>query len=131
MVTSTSLPRIEAHPRSAFPLFLPRCLFLTFIALDCFALPSPAGAQCRDGCDDRFNTFQGTGTLLSNTAYQNTALGSFALDQNTSGHDNTATGSGAAFSNTSGSENMACGSAALSNNTTGARTPLWVDQRFL
>lgn len=121
MHSSTLLRHIEARLRSAFPLLAPRCLLLIVIALACFALLPHARAQCRDSCDDLGNIFQGTGTLLSNTSYQNSALGYFALAYNTSGHDNTATGNEAAFSNTTGSENMACGSAALSNNTTGSQ----------
>jgi hypothetical protein len=50
----------------------------------------------------------------------NTALGSQALVNNTSGNFNTAAGSQALQNNTTGSDNTATGGAALQNNTTGS-----------
>jgi hypothetical protein len=49
----------------------------------------------------------------------NTALGSGALNDNTTGNNNTATGLNALVSNTTGTLNVAVGSSALVDNTTG------------
>ena len=66
------------------------------------------------------NTAIGAGALLSNaTGYQNTANGAFALFGNTTGFQNTATGANALFNNTTGSGNVANGINALFSNTTG------------
>ncbi|HYW47575.1 MAG TPA: tail fiber domain-containing protein [Bryobacteraceae bacterium] len=69
------------------------------------------------------NTAVGIGTLVSDTpnsipggGLQNTAVGSQALQSNTSGSNNTAVGSGTLQSNTSGTDNTAFGFAALQNN---------------
>jgi len=66
-----------------------------------------------------FNTAIGAGTLLANTAIENTATGVAALLSNTTGMANTATGAFALFSNTIGSANSAFGAGALFSNTTG------------
>jgi hypothetical protein len=66
------------------------------------------------------NTAIGAGTLLSNTTGGlNTGNGAFALFSNTEGSDNTAVGEKALFSNTTGEHNTASGLQALLSNTTG------------
>jgi len=57
---------------------------------------------------------KGAGAISSNTA-----LGSGALNANTTGSDNTASGKDALNANTTGSNNTASGVSALRNNTTG------------
>ena len=66
------------------------------------------------------NTAIGTAALLNNTTgASNTATGTTALLNNTTGNDNVATGVRALLSNTTGSSNIAIGSSALPNNTSG------------
>ena len=66
------------------------------------------------------NTAVGTGALQSNTTGgANTASGSGALASNTTGFFNTASGTNALASNTTGGSNTASGSGALQGNTTG------------
>jgi len=64
-----------------------------------------------------FNTATGAGTLLFNTADQNTAFGAAALLLNTTGEFNTAVGATALLNNTTGSGHTAIGFQALYNNT--------------
>ena len=67
------------------------------------------------------NTAIGSSALQSNTTgFFNTASGASALRSNTTGNSNTASGGGALQSNTTGDSNTANGSVALFNNTTGA-----------
>jgi Chaperone of endosialidase len=66
-----------------------------------------------------FCTGVGAGTLLSNTADENTATGAGALLSNTAGSLNTANGAFALFSNTTGDGNTASGMQALFSNTVG------------
>jgi trimeric autotransporter adhesin len=116
--------------------------FTTIIlfALTCLTLSPATHAECRDGCDNFANTFQGEDALVNNTlffSFNNTAIGFNALYNNTDGDDNTATGYAALnsntigtdntstevnslFSNTTGNSNTAHGSAALATNTTGS-----------
>jgi hypothetical protein len=68
--------------------------------------------------DGNFCTGVGAGTLLANTANENTATGAGALLSNTTGGNNTADGAFALFSNTAAG-NTAIGARALLNNTTG------------
>jgi hypothetical protein len=63
-------------------------------------------------------TSAGHGTC-GNSGTSNTAVGSDALQANTTGSANTATGSGALQFNTAGVQNTATGSFALQSNTTG------------
>jgi len=66
------------------------------------------------------NTALGSSALNSNTSgSSNTALGQGALSSNTSGLQNTASGVSALFTNTTGSYNTASGQTALYSNTTG------------
>jgi Chaperone of endosialidase len=66
-----------------------------------------------------FCTGVGAGTLLSNTADENTATGAGALLSNTAGSLNTANGAFSLFSNTTGDGNTATGMQALFSNTVG------------
>ena len=77
--------------------------------------------------DGSFNTGLGAGTLLFNVGNQstgdgtqNTAIGTAALLNNTTGAANTATGVLALVNNTAGGGNTATGVRALLNNTTGS-----------
>ncbi|MCU0375266.1 MAG: tail fiber domain-containing protein [Chitinophagaceae bacterium] len=65
------------------------------------------------------NTALGAYALAANTSWQNTAVGSGALRNNTIGFQNTAVGRAALSSNTTGSENTAVGQSALFYNTDG------------
>jgi hypothetical protein len=69
--------------------------------------------------DASFNTGVGAGTLLVNTANNNTATGAGALFSHTTGNGNTANGTFALFNDTSGEANTATGASALFGNTTG------------
>ena len=67
-----------------------------------------------------YNTALGTGALqLNTTGTTNTAAGAYALPHNTVGSSNTAVGINALFSNTEGYGNNAVGVGALGSNTTG------------
>ncbi len=67
-----------------------------------------------------WNTAIGSDALQANTTgSQNTASGSFALQANTTGTSNTASGSFALQANTTGGNNTASGAFALNSNTTG------------
>src|SRR5947208_14219541 len=68
----------------------------------------------------KFNTAIGAGTLIGNTADQNTATGAGALFNTFIGGNNTANGAFALFNNLQGGDNTAIGIGALSNNTTGS-----------
>jgi Chaperone of endosialidase len=77
--------------------------------------------------DGSFNTALGAGTLLFNLGNQasgegtqNTAVGTAALLNNTTGVNNTATGTTALLNNTTGNHNTASGRGALLLNTTGS-----------
>ncbi len=73
-----------------------------------------------------YNTAVGVETLYSNqptspfNGMWNTALGAFALRENTTGNRNTASGIGALSNNTTGNYNTAGGDVALTDNTTGS-----------
>ena len=89
--------------------------FLAALALTCFALSPMLQAQDQ-------NTRLGFFALDSNTTGdKNTAIGNRAMHDNTAGSDNTATGDSALRDNTFGSQNTATGDEALANNTTGNR----------
>jgi len=96
-------------------------LFFITLAFVCFAL-SPASRAVTpppDGGYPNNNTAEGTNALLNlTTGTDNTATGFNALSNNTTGGFNTATGSGALQSNT-GFDNTATGVTALQFNTTG------------
>jgi trimeric autotransporter adhesin len=88
--------------------------------LACFALLPGAQAQCVDGCDTNFGTFQGDGALINNgTGIGNSAFGWRALFFTSATNFNTAVGGGALALNNS-SDNVAVGAAALVLNTSGS-----------
>lgn len=66
-----------------------------------------------------FNVAVGPGALSSTTGVMNTAVGSAALQLNTSGHENAALGRNALLRNTTGRTNTAVGVDALRDNTDG------------
>ena len=92
------------------------------LALGAFAL-SPrmrAVTPAPDGGYAGNNTAEGTSALFNLTSgIDNTGLGFQALFHNTTGSFNTAEEFRALFSNTSGAQNTASGVNALSSNTTG------------
>ena len=89
----------------------------------CFTLGetvSWGGPPNNDVSDAQGNTASGTGALQNNTSgTNNTASGFEALVSNTTGFANTASGADALFSTTTGSFNTASGFIALFSNTTG------------
>ena len=92
------------------------------LALACFAL-SP-GAQAvsppPDGGYPGGNTAEGTAALRDlTTGTFNTAVGNFSLTLNTEGDSNTGVGASALRNNTTGTDNTAVGADALNRNTTG------------
>ena len=101
-----------------------RCFVLIPLALCCLALvqntPAALPSPPPDGGYPGGNTAEGDNALSNvNTAVgiNNTAVGSNALRDNTTGAYNVAVGSGALASNTAGSFNMAIGAGALLNST--------------
>ena len=100
-------------------------LFLIPLVLAAFALSLTAEAQLSpppDGGYDGDNTAEGTDALFNlTTGPDNTAIGFDALYSDTTGDSNTAIGSQTLFSNTTGVRNTANGYAALNSNTTGER----------
>ncbi len=77
--------------------------------------------EIRSGGSGANNTYIGLGSGSSSKsgAINNTALGAYALQANTTGDDNTAIGSGALTNNTSGFYNTAIGYNSLGYNSTG------------
>jgi len=93
---------------------------LITIALVCFALVQNtlAVSPAPDGGYPGANTAEGTDALLNlSTGIANTAVGNNALRQNTTGSWNVALGSGTLASNITGNFNMAIGTDALTKNT--------------
>jgi hypothetical protein len=97
-------------------------LFLSALALACFALSRLARATCQEGCLTGQSSVLGDDALLNNVGVNNTAVGWGALEFNTTGKANTATGAGALQFSTSGDDNTATGTSALFFNTTGKTT---------
>src|ERR1043166_3822856 len=83
-----------------------RGFLLIPLILVCSALSSQA--QCRDGCDNIFGTFQGDGAMINNTGLGNSAFGWRSLFSNTTGAFNTAIGPSLIL-NTTGGSNTAVG----------------------
>jgi hypothetical protein len=69
--------------------------------------------------NNSFNTAIGSGSLQSNTGYENTAVGYQALTANTTGFYNTAVGNKSLDENTTGYSNTGIGYLAIDNVTTG------------
>ena len=95
------------------------------IALACFGLAPSTHALLPppppDGGYPGNNTAEGTNALFNlTTGANNTAVGFAALISNTTGNNNTATGIGALASNTIGNDNTANGLGALLHDTTGS-----------
>ncbi len=118
--------KITTRPltNSISPATAGRSLLLIPLALAWFALSPTARAQlpppAPDGGYPNGNTAEGTNALFNNTSgSDNTATGDHALFTNTTGVSNTATGFQALQSNTTGSHNTANGFNALFGNTTG------------
>jgi trimeric autotransporter adhesin len=94
-----------------------RCGFFTLaIALCWIALSPPTKAQCPSNCSNDSNTSVGNNALPATIGFNNTAVGSAALNADTTGSFNVAIGGGALQSNTTGQQNMAIGAEALLNS---------------
>ena len=98
---------------------------LVALALACLALPPASRALLPppppDGGYPGFNTAEGTFALYNRTTGSfNSAIGYLALFENTSGSSNTASGFTALFGNTTGENNTASGAKALQTNTEGS-----------
>jgi hypothetical protein len=109
-------------------LFTTTLLALCFLAFGCLAFPrrTQAVSPTPDGGYPGGNTAEGTNALLNLTSgTYNTAVGLFSLRSNTKGQFNTALGAGALLANVGdpssgvGVENTATGAGALLSNTTG------------
>jgi Chaperone of endosialidase len=105
-------------------LSLRRVFVLIALLLACFGLAPSTHAVLPppppDGGYPGNNTAEGTNALFNlTTGHNNTATGTAALSSNTSGVQNTATGALALFSNSTASGNTADGFEALVHNTTG------------
>jgi len=92
------------------------CIVLAFLSV---TVSPQARAVCQEGCLTNDNTVLGDNALLNNNGIENTAVGSNALNTNTSGNYNTAIGFFALFNNTTGQNNTATGYGALISNATG------------
>jgi trimeric autotransporter adhesin len=78
------------------------------------------GTGASGALNGNYNTAVGTKALKNNsTGYDNVSVGDYSLFKNASGFDNTAMGSNALGSNLTGFQNTAAGSAALTFNQTG------------
>ena len=97
------------------------CPAFALFVFACFALSPATYAQCPQICSPALvNTALGDFALINNTTgYENTAIGESALTFNTTGGDNTAIGAAALSFNTTGNFNNAFGHFALDFNTTG------------
>src|SRR5947208_8826313 len=97
-----------------------KILMVILPVVACFAFLPGAQAQCVDGCNNLFGTFQGDGALINNgVGSGNTAFGWRALFFTSATSFNTAVGGGALALNNS-NDNVAVGAAALLTNTAGA-----------
>jgi hypothetical protein len=118
--TSTTPPERTLLSRSPVRrgfLLIPLAIALAWLALSPTA---QAVSPPPDGGYPNGNTAEGTKALLNNTTgADNTAVGFEALLHNTTGSQNTAAGNSALVSNTTGSQNTAAGARALLGNTTG------------
>src|SRR5229473_1301942 len=118
------LPRKQQLPRTQ-AMWIIRGFLLLALALACFALsPAPKAfgvSPPPDGGYPNNNTAEGTDALLNlTTGEDNTAIVSGALFSNTTGNFNTATGEFALGANTTGGDNTANGLSALGHNRTGS-----------
>jgi hypothetical protein len=116
------LPHKERLPRTQ-AMWIIRGLLLIPLLLACFALSQTAQAVSPppDGGYPGNNTAEGTNALLNLTSgANNTAVGTNALLHDTSGGYNVGVGSQALALNSTGNFNMAIGTQALYNNTASA-----------
>ena len=134
--TSNSRPRLRLGLPRVQPIWIIRGFLLipVALALALFALSPAARAVVPepDGGYPNQNTAEGTDALFNlTTGIGNTAVGFDALFSNTTGRRNTANGDRALFSNTTGHGNTAMGLRALFRNTTGiGNTANGVDALF-
>jgi hypothetical protein len=97
-----------------------KAFVITGLILMLGGVPSWGAPPNNDDSDAAGNTAGGTGALQNTTTGGfNTADGLNALFSNTTGSNNTASGGFALFNNTTGDSNTASGLQALFNNTTG------------
>src|SRR5215472_13787364 len=117
-----STPSIQFKATALPPKTLRRALLGIPLLLACLTL-SPSGqavTPAPDGGYVNFNTAEGTDALFNlTTGPSNTATGYHALWGNTTGSYNTANGASALASNTTGNDNTATGRRALYSNTLG------------
>src|SRR5438876_351469 len=94
---------------------------LAIVGVALFGLQQLTRAQCPQSCDDSLsNTALGSGALVNNTTgISDTAVGFEALFSNTTGDDNTVNRDQTLVGNTTRSIHGANGHAALRSNTTG------------
>jgi hypothetical protein len=112
----TTLPLQTSTNHSQCPL----ALLLVPFAVTCFALAQLAEATCQEGCDlTHANTRLGDEALSHSGGSENTAVGKWALRNNTSGFSNTAFGINALTNETTGHDNTAIGGDAMYNNVDG------------
>jgi Chaperone of endosialidase len=109
------------HPQHALRGLIYGVLIAGVVALSPIACAQLNPAP--DGAYPCFNTAEGADALYSvqcgvNVGFDNTAIGTDTLHDNSTAHDNTAVGAGALQSN-NGNENTATGAFALGGNTTG------------
>src|SRR5437667_10200810 len=113
------------HLRTSIGRSPSRLTFLLIpLALGCFALSQTARAvsPAPDGGYPFANTAEGTGALQNlTTGVWNTATGFQTLFHDNTGSQNIAIGVQALFTNTTGGSNLATGSQALYNNTGGPK----------
>jgi hypothetical protein len=96
--------------------------FVVSFVIACFAFSSTAQAVSPppDGGYPGGNTAEGTAALRDlTTGTFNTAVGNFSLTLNTEGNSNTGVGSSALRNNTTGTDNTAVGADALNRNISG------------
>ena len=114
-----SATTIVTVPKNRSP--LRRALLLIPLVLVCFGLlPIAKGTPDPLAVNGARNTADGTNALVDvTTGTNNSGFGYFALHDNTIGNGNTATGAVALSSNEIGSQNTADGAGALGNNVGG------------
>src|SRR5438477_2611031 len=104
---------------ASLPTFIPLILVVVYFALS----PAPKAfgvTPAPDGGYANFNTAEGTDALFNLTSGEwNTAVGFQALYGTTTGYNNTANGFEALDGNTTGAANTAIGANALESNQSG------------
>src|SRR6266853_4301327 len=96
---------------------LSRVLASTCLGAALFGIVQLAEGECPSQCDSDRNTALGSGALADNTTgFGNTAVGLEAMELNTTGFDNTALGFVALTGSMTGSFNIAIGNGAMAFN---------------